>query len=69
MLQITQDEALKVADSLRGISDQELALPVQGFPKEIAVSKLIEEVESLTEIGQAFIVDWRRSTDRYNKIN
>ncbi len=69
MQQITKDEAMKVADSLRGISNQELALPVQGFPEEIAVSKLIDEVENLTEIGQAFIVDWKNSTDRYNKIN
>jgi hypothetical protein len=69
MQQITNDEALEVANSLRGISNQEIMMPVHGFPKEIAVNKLIEEVENLTEIGQAFIVDWRKSTDVYKKIS
>jgi len=62
----TENTAEEVASSLRGISNQELMLPVEGYPK-MSVTGLIKEVENLTEIGKVFITDWNKSTAHLQK--
>ncbi|MDB5188802.1 MAG: hypothetical protein JWM92_400 [Candidatus Nomurabacteria bacterium] len=63
---IKQETASKVATELRGISNQELVIPINGFPS-MAVNKLIKEVEGLTDIGKAFIPGWIKASSLLKK--
>jgi|GEM_PF-2593718 len=57
----TENTAEEVASSLRGISNQELMLPVEGY-SSMSVTNLIKEVENLTDMGKVFITAWNKST-------
>jgi len=66
-LDLVQTMKRQVIASLKGISNQQLLLPVKGYDR-YSIDKLIKEIENATGVGQVFVNDWMEAIGKMKNL-